>query len=174
MSRQRKVNRIQTAPEVRYTAPWEDLEQDMDTCPYDLDSFERFDVEGGRGRISPYGAAFLAFTKDRRTGTIRARLSLSKETVDSMHAHMEFDDRVEYRVSETARVIALLPSENGVKLSYPTEKKKRGNRASVSVGRACELLRKMFGNCHFVLLTPKYYNGSTIFQPTGKTIGELE
>ena len=138
-------------------------------CPYDIDEFETFGVMG-RGHKTSDSPAYLAFTRDQRTGALRVRLSVSASTVESMHEAMDFDDRLEYRVSESARAIALLPAcDGGVMLSYPS--KNKGTRCSISVSKASRALRGMFGECHYVYLIPEFYDGVTVFRPSGRVEG---
>ena len=138
-------------------------------CPYDIGTFEAFG-RGGGGHKANGSPAYLAFTRDKRTNALRVRLSVSEGVVRSMHECMDFDDRLEYRVSKSARAIALIPAgDGGVALSYPS--KNRGTRCSISVCRASKLLLEMFGECHYVHLIPEYYDGVTIMRPSGKVDG---
>lgn len=137
-------------------------------CPYDIDKFESFGTPG-KGHKASGSPAYLAFTKDARTGALRVRLSVSADVVKRMHECMEFDDRLEYRVSKSARVIALIPAADGVMLSYPS--KRKGTRCSISVTKASKVLADMFGECHYVHLIPEYYDGVAIFRPSGKVEG---
>ena len=138
-------------------------------CPYDIDTFETFN-EDRRGHKTNGSPAYLAFTRDKRTNVLRARLSISADVAKSMHECMGFDDRLEYRVSKSARAIALIPAdEGGVVLSYPS--KKGGTRCSISVGKASKSLQDMFGKHHYVHLIPEYYDGVTIMRPSGKVEG---
>ena len=173
MSRRRKVLRIQSAtPQQNCPTAKENDKMKSNACPYDLDSFETFDVTS-KGKQVSKSPAYLVFSQTTKNG-LQARITLSQETVQKMHDCMEFDDRVEYRVNETLRVIALLPKEDGVKLSKPSSKKKRGTRYSISVCKAKDPLKDMFGAYHIVYLVPEYFDGVTILRPTGETEGTLE
>lgn len=137
-------------------------------CPYDIDKFESFGTPG-KGHKTSGSPAYLAFTRDARTGAPRVRLSLSSDVVKRMHECMEFEDRLEYRVSKSARAIALIPSPDGVMLSYPS--KNKGTRCSISVSKASRTLLDMFGEFHYAHLIPEYYDGVTVFRPSGKVEG---
>ena len=66
--------------------------------------------------------------------------------------------------------IALLPAcGGGVMLSYPS--KNKGSRCSISVSKASRALRSMFGECHYVYLIPEFYDGVTVFRPSGRVEG---
>lgn len=170
-SRSLKANHIQTTP----SQP-EGKKDGMATtqrgkCPYNLEQFETFGNTTRRDRRSRKGA-YLVFKRDPRNNSIGARLSLPSAIVDEMHECMGFDDYLEYRISKSARAIALMPGPNGVKISRPSESK--GDRGSMSMNVAADTLYEMFGNSHYIYLMVEYYDGVAILRPTGEAEGTVD
>lgn len=143
----------------------------MGKCPYNLEKFQTF--EGGSRRKKAQGEnAYLVLKRDVRNRNINARLLLPESVIVAMHECMDFEDFLEYRVSRSAGAIALVPGPNGVKISRQSNNK--GNRGSMSVCRAADLLHEMFGDSHFIYLMVEYYEGVVILRPTGETSGTID
>lgn len=138
-------------------------------CPYNLDQFDTFDVSR-RGKERD--GAYLILKREGRSKRLTARISIPGDVLSEMHKCMDFDDHLEYRISKSARAIALLPGPNGAKLS--SSSKIDGGRNSISMSKAVGTLRDMFGNTHYTYMMAEYYDGVTILRPTGKTEGTID
>lgn len=170
-SRSRKVNRIQSAPVQAERKKGEVTSMQKIRCPYNLEQFETFDNMAKR-RTKSGKCPYLVFKRNSRSNNVNARLSLPSTVIEAMHECMDFGDYLEYRISRSASAIALMPGPNGVKLSRPSDK--RGDRGSMSMSRAADMLCEMFGNSHYTYLTVEYYDGVVILRPTGETEGTVD
>lgn len=173
-SRSRKVNRVQSVPQQLEWEKDDIASVQKAKCPYKIEQFETFKNTRKRDD-GPIQDAYLIFTRNPSNNRVGVRLSLPPDMVDEMHKCMDFGEYLEYRINKTARVIALMPGPYGVKLSLPSRKQKtRGDRRSMSMYRAKDMLCDMFGYSQYVYLMAEYYDGVVILRPTGETEGTVD